>query len=107
MAFLNPQTIVGQLFGPSSPAMILPLSFSILIGIANLALAKPLLRRFDDFTEKHAWTEIPRGWVYEAPAPRDHEFDLRIALKQDKIDDLIANLLEVSNPTHARHVTSG
>lgn len=79
------------------------LSFPILIGLAHLAFAKPLLRRWDDVAEKHAWVEIPRGWEYHSPAPADHKFDLRIGLKQDKIDDLIANLMEISDPMHSRY----
>jgi tripeptidyl-peptidase-1 len=79
-------------------------SVPILLGLAQFALATPLLRRWDDITEKHAWVEIPRGWEYEAPAPKDYKFNLRIGLKQDKIDALIANLMETSDPSHARYV---
>jgi len=78
------------------------LSLPILLGLSHFALAKPLLRRWDDVAEKHSWAEIPRGWEYECPAPADHKFTLRIGLKQDKIDTLIANLMETSDPSHPR-----
>lgn len=72
------------------------------VGLAQLGVSKPLHRRWDDFAEKHSWVDIPRGWTFSAPAPADHVFELRIGLKQDKVNDLIANLMEVSDPFHER-----
>jgi len=86
--------------------MQLTLKFPLLLTLAHLALATPLLRRWDDVAEKHSWVEIPRGWEYEAPAPAEYKFNLRISLKQDKIDQLIANLMETSDPSHARYGVS-
>ena len=82
------------------------LSVTLLLGIAHFALitySKPL-KRWEDLTTKHSWIEIPKGWEYIAPAPPDYVFDLKIAIKQPKIDDLIANLMEISDPNHPRFV---
>lgn len=72
------------------------------IAVAQLVSAKPLSKRWDDVAEKHAWAEIPRGWQHKAPAPADYIFEMRIGLKQDGINDLIGNLMETSDPAHAR-----
>lgn len=48
--------------------------------------------------------KIPKGWEYHSPAPADHSLDLRIGLKQDKIDELISSLYEVSDPSHSRYL---
>jgi tripeptidyl-peptidase-1 len=69
-----------------------------------LCVAKPLSRRWNDLAEKHAWVDIPRGWEYESPAPADFPFEMRIALKQHKIEELIASLMETSDPNHRRYV---
>jgi len=78
--------------------------FALLITLVQLCAAKPVSRRWNDLTEKHAWDEIPRGWVYESPAPANLSFNMHIGLKQDKIVDLIASLMETSDPGHSRYV---
>lgn len=78
----------------------------LVVGLAQLALCKPLQRRWDDLVERHAWAEVPRGWELKAPAPADHTFDMRIGLTQHGIDDLIENLLEISDPAHSRYVSN-
>ncbi|KAF8903511.1 peptidase S8/S53 domain-containing protein [Gymnopilus junonius] len=51
----------------------------------------------------------PRGWQMKGPAPSNHIFELRIGLKQDGMDKLIENLMEISDPhmqgTYAQHLT--
>lgn len=74
------------------------------LGLAQLAMAKPLVKRWDDVAEKHSWADIPRGWEHKAVAPADYMFEMRIGLKQDGINDLIANLMETSDPVHSRCV---
>jgi tripeptidyl-peptidase-1 len=69
----------------------------------DLCAAKPLSRRWNDLVVKHAWTEIPRGWEYESPAPADLAFKMHIGLKQGKMDDLIASLMQTSDPNHERY----
>ena len=77
-------------------------SSALLLGLVQLAASKPLVRRWDDFEVKHAWAEVPRGWELHAPAPSDYTFDMRIGLKQDRFDELVAALYEVSDPAHQR-----
>lgn len=77
-------------------------SFALVVGLAQLCLTKPLSKRWDDVAEKHSWVEIPRGWELHSSVPADYTFEMRIALKQDKIDDLIANLMETSDPAHPK-----
>nr|VWP02127.1 Eukaryotic translation initiation factor 3 subunit G (eIF3g) (Eukaryotic translation initiation factor 3 RNA-binding subunit) (eIF-3 RNA-binding subunit) (Translation initiation factor eIF3 p33 subunit homolog) (eIF3 p33 homolog) [Ganoderma boninense] len=74
-------------------------SSALILGLAHLAASKPLaVKRWDDFGVKHAWAEVPRGWELHAPAPPGYTFDMRIGLKQDKFDDLVTALYEVSDP---------
>ena len=74
----------------------------LVLALAHLIFASPLQKRWDDLVEKHSWAEIPRGWNYEAEASSDHLFNLHIGLKQHKFDQLIANLMETSDPFHDR-----
>ena len=74
----------------------------LILGVARLAFGCPMESRWDDFAEKHSWVEIPKGWSFESAAPPDYLFDLRIGLKQDKFDQLVANLMETSDPFHER-----
>ncbi len=78
---------------------------ALILGLAHLAASKPFpsqSKRWGDFGVKHAWDEVPRGWELHGSAPADYTFDMRIALKQDRFDDLVAALYEVSDPTHER-----
>ena len=78
-------------------------SSALILGLAHLAASKPrAVKRWDDFGVKHAWAEVPRGWELHGPAPPDYTFDMRIGLKQDKFDDLVTALYEVSDPAHER-----
>ena len=81
-------------------------SSALLLGLIQLAASKPLAKRWDDFEVKHAWAEVPRGWELHAPAPSDYTFDMRIGLTQDKFDELVSTLYEVSDPAHSRYVSS-
>ncbi|KAH9940879.1 subtilisin-like protein [Epithele typhae] len=80
------------------------LSSVLLLGLAHLAASKPLsVKRWDDFEVKHAWAEVPRGWTLHAPAPADYMFDMRIGLRQNRFDELVSSLYEVSDPAHSRY----
>lgn len=59
-----------------------------------------VVQSWEDLVEKHSWVDIPQGWDFEAPAPQDYIFDLRIGLKPTGMDDLIANLIEISDPAN-------
>ncbi|KAF8644974.1 hypothetical protein AX16_008158 [Volvariella volvacea WC 439] len=76
---------------------------ALVVGLAALSASKPLQRRWDDFVEKHSWVEIPRGWELRSPAPANHRFEMRIGLKQNRIEELIASLMETSDPNHDRY----
>ncbi|KAG6826949.1 hypothetical protein H0H92_013786 [Tricholoma furcatifolium] len=80
-------------------------SFVVLLGgLVPFGATSPLSRRWNDVAVKHSWLDVPRGWEYRSPAPEDYKFDMRIALKQHRIDDLIANLWETSDPNHPRYI---
>ncbi|PSR82588.1 hypothetical protein PHLCEN_2v6021 [Hermanssonia centrifuga] len=79
-------------------------STALLLLFVPLASSTPLqTRKWDDFEVKHAWTDAPHGWKCHGPAPEDHVLDMRIALKQDRFDDLVAALYEVSDPSHQKY----
>jgi tripeptidyl-peptidase-1 len=86
----------------SIPAMLWRSTFVLLL--AHLVTATPLSRRWNDFAEKHSWVEVPKGWELYSEAPSSYTFDLRIGLKQSRIDELIENLMEISDPNHAQYV---
>ncbi|PAV19635.1 subtilisin [Pyrrhoderma noxium] len=68
-----------------------------------LVTASPLNKRWDDFEVKHAWSDIPQGWVIHSDAPADHLLEMRIGLKQHKFDSLVDELYQVSDPRHERY----
>jgi len=74
----------------------------LLLGLAQLCTSNVLTKRWDDVAEKHSWVETPRGWQLKGPAPSKHIFQLKIGLRQHGMEDLIANLMEISDPTHSR-----
>ncbi|KAF7983704.1 hypothetical protein HWV62_19635 [Athelia sp. TMB] len=75
----------------------------LVLALAQLSVANPVSKRWDDLSIRHAWSEVPKGWELQGPAPGDHTMSLRIGLKQDKIDELIATLYEVSDPAHSKY----
>nr|GAT56545.1 subtilisin-like protein [Mycena chlorophos] len=82
-------------------------SSSVLVLVAFLAqfgAANPVAeKRWDDVEVKHAWVQVPKGWEYHSAPSPDYMLELRIGLKQDKLDDLIQALYEVSDPIHAKY----
>ena len=86
--------------------MILWLAALLLHSCTALVKAKPqdVVHPWEDLVEKHSWVDVPQGWDFEAPAPQDYIFDLRIGLKPTGMDDLIANLMEISDPAHDRYI---
>ena len=80
------------------------LVLSLLVGAT---LCRHLQKRWDDFKVKHEWIEgAPRGWKVLGPAPSDERLNVRIGLKEDRIEDLIENLFAVSDPSHHRYAAS-
>lgn len=71
------------------------------------ALSTPLEMRWDNFQTKHAWQEVPKGWVvHDVDAPKDHLLKMRIGLKQSGFDSLVNELYQVSDPGHTRYVVA-
>ncbi|KAJ8517886.1 hypothetical protein ONZ45_g4995 [Pleurotus djamor] len=75
----------------------------VVAALPYLAAASPLAKRWDDFVVKHAWSQVPRGWVYHSPADPAFLLDMRIALKSHRMDELITQLYEVSDPKHHKY----
>lgn len=73
-------------------------------GIAQLTVSAMHLKRWDNLAEKHSWVDVPKGWSYKSAIPADYVFNLKIALKQHRLDELIDNLMQISDPTHIRSV---
>ncbi|KAJ7780215.1 peptidase S8/S53 domain-containing protein [Mycena maculata] len=77
---------------------------AFVVGLVQLSIANPLAsKRWNDPAVKHAWVETPRGWEFHSAPPPDHLFDMRIGLKQNKLEELISSLYEVSDPAHERY----
>ena len=77
------------------------LVLSLLVGAT---LCQRPYKRWDDLSVKHEWVEgAPKGWEALGPAPPDERLTVRIGLKQDGIEDLIAHLYAVSDPSHHRY----
>jgi hypothetical protein len=82
------------------------LSSTLFLSLLHTCIAKSLnTKRWEDFKPKHAWADVPKNWELVGPAPSDHELLLRIGLKQDRLDELISSLYEVSDPDHHRSVS--
>lgn len=52
---------------------------------------------------KHAWLQIPHGWEEYSTPTSDHPITLKIALRQDGIEQLVKALYEVSDPAHEKY----
>lgn len=74
----------------------------LVLALAQFVLASPHARRWDDLAVKHSWTEVPEGWVYHSTPSPSRLLDLRIGMKSHKMDDLITQLYEVSDPKHPK-----
>ena len=79
------------------------LSTVLLLGFVHFGLSKPL-QRWGKMKIKHAWRDIPRGWELYGEARSDHILNLHIGLAQNRLDELVTSLYEVSDPTHERYV---
>lgn len=76
---------------------------AFVVALAGLSSAKPLSsKRWNDVSLKHRWVEIPRGWEFHSTPPEDHLLEMRIGLKQDRLEELISSLYEVSDPAHEK-----
>ncbi|KAG7444455.1 subtilisin-like protein [Guyanagaster necrorhizus] len=81
-------------------------SSALVLGLTHLCLSTPLTSKrldTDDLLEKHSWAEVPRGWEWVNKPDPESIIQLRIGLKQDRVDELISSLYEVSTPNHNRY----
>jgi tripeptidyl-peptidase-1 len=81
---------------------------ALLTAITAVSASPSASRRWTDFAVKDARRDLPSGWKLHSRAPADHAIDLRIALRQSKVDELVKRLYEVSDPGHAdyrKHLT--
>ena len=46
---------------------------------------------------------VPKGWERLADAPKDHQLQLQIGLRQGRFNELQEHLYDVSDPAHARY----
>ncbi|KAK7031632.1 subtilisin-like protein [Favolaschia claudopus] len=77
---------------------------TFIVVFAGLSSAKPFSgKRWDNPSLKHRWVEVPRGWEFHSTPAEDHLLEMRIGLKQNKLDELISSLYEVSDPDHERY----
>ncbi|KAJ6616964.1 peptidase S8/S53 domain-containing protein [Mycena sp. CBHHK59/15] len=77
---------------------------AFVLGVVQLSVAKPLAsKRWDDVSLKHSWIEVPRGWEFHSTPAEDASLDMRIGLKQNKLEELITSLYEVSDPAHEKY----
>lgn len=79
------------------------LSLLSTFGVSLFLLVHAAPAHLSEPTVKHSWQQIPTDWeVHSAPAG-DHPITLKIGLKQSRIDELIDNLYQVSDPFHERY----
>jgi tripeptidyl-peptidase-1 len=82
--------------------------FSVLSILATfpVVLATPIASLWNDIKVKHSWSTIPGKWECLGHPPADATIDLRVALKPHRKNALIDALYEVSDPTHAKYVST-
>ena len=75
-----------------------------LLGVLQSAVSKPLGlgKRWEELKVKHEWIDVPKGWVEVGRPPADHLLKMNIGLRQDRFDELLEHLYEVSDPEHHR-----
>ncbi|KZP13756.1 subtilisin-like protein [Athelia psychrophila] len=78
-------------------------STALVFALTQVCLANPVSKRWEDVSVRHAWAAVPHGWELRGAAPADHSMSLRIGLKQGRMDELIQQLYEVSDPAHAKY----
>ncbi|KAF9643216.1 subtilisin-like protein [Thelephora ganbajun] len=76
-----------------------------LLGAFRSAVSKPLGldKRWEELKVKHEWVDVPKGWVQVGRPPTDYPLKMNIGLKQERFDELLEHLYEVSDPEHHRY----
>ena len=76
----------------------------LVFALVGFAIASPHAKRWEEMKTKHEWPEVPYGWNDIGSAPANAVLNLRVALKQNRFDELLMHLSEVSDPYHERCV---
>ena len=87
------------------PAMARLLWVVVLLGAFQPVIAKSLRhdKRWEELKVKHEWTDVPKGWVEIGRPPADYPMKINIGLKQERFDELLGHLYEVSDPDNPRY----
>ena len=77
-----------------------------LLGAFQAAISKSLIfdKRWEEVTVKHGWIDVPKGWVEVGRPPAHHPLKMNFGLKQERFDELVEHLYQVSDPEHHRCV---
>jgi len=75
-----------------------------LLGAFQYAVSEPLGldKRWEELKVKHEWTDVPKGWIEVGRPPADHSLKINFGLRQERFDELLGHLYEVSDPEHDR-----
>jgi len=76
----------------------------VFLGAFQSVVSKPLGpdKRWEELKAKHEWSDVPKGWVEVGRPPADHLLKINLGLRQDRFDELLGHLYEVSDPEHHR-----
>lgn len=77
----------------------------VLLGAFQSAISKPLglEKRWEELRVKHEWIDVPKGWVEVGRPPAEHLLKMNFGLKQERFDELLDHLYQVSDPEHRRY----
>jgi hypothetical protein len=86
------------------PEMVHLLWTIFFLGAFQSAISKPLEldKRWDDLKVKHEWIDVPKGWVEVGRPPADYLLKMNVGLKQERFDELLDHLYQISDPEHHR-----
>ncbi|KAF9009289.1 hypothetical protein BDZ89DRAFT_1168001 [Hymenopellis radicata] len=73
-----------------------------LCAAARFSFGSPLAERYTTLRKRHSWDAPPRGWEFHSVPDAGEVIELRIGLRQGRVDELISSLYEVSEPGHHR-----
>lgn len=75
-----------------------------LLGAFRSTISKQLGldKRWEELEVKHEWIDIPKGWVEIGRPPADYLLKMDFGLKQERFEELLDHLYEVSDPEHHR-----
>ena len=100
------RNLAGVCTVPRLPTMSRLLWIAAFLGAFQSTLSKSigLEKRWEELKAKHEWIDVPKGWVEVGRPPADYPLKMNIGLKQDRFDELLEHLHQVSHPDHHRCV---